>query len=106
MEKKVANNKFSHINKSKTVNKEVIQIKRQIELLEQDQKNFLKKLNLLTNPESRHLLTEELQIMDENIRTLIYDEKELQYAISHNEVKFSRMEKANSKNKGDIKNKN
>jgi len=78
--------------------KDVDKVKKQIIALEEDQIRYVKKIELLSNPESRHNLAEELRLLDCKIVDLARDEKELKENITKNEIVFQRLEKNKKKN--------
>lgn len=85
--------------------KDVDKVKKQIIALEEDQVRYSKKIELLSNPESRHLLAEELRALDSRILDLARDEKEYKDNITKNEIMFQRLEKNKKKNdKNEIQN--
>lgn len=85
--------------------KDIDKVKKQIIALEEDQIRYQKKIDLLSNPESRHNLAEELRALDSRILELAKDEKDLKDNITKNEIMFQRLEKNKKKNdKNEVQN--
>lgn len=92
-------------NRAKLNMKDVDKVKKQIIALEEDHVRYSKKIELLSNPESRHLLAEELRALDSRILDLARDEKEYKDNITKNEIMFQRLERNKKKNdKNEIQN--
>lgn len=85
--------------------KDIDKVKKQIIALEEDQIKYQKKIDLLSNPESRHNLAEELRALDSRIVELAKDEKDMKDSITKNEIMFQRLEKNKKKNdKNEVQN--